>query len=164
MYSRAQDIRLLMGDPPEREVPSRLITVAQRKAASIINDALKNIYTTPFESPYPEMVVSWEEDIAIYYISRTKFFAATTGISIDLVQEHFDKAMSGIKKAMKRELKLTGATPYQRIHSATLRDHRIFDTLDELEWGPDCDLQDRLRDERCNDCGGAGCSACGGSC
>jgi phage gp36-like protein len=153
MYSEAKDIRLLLGDPPEREVPSRLIAIAQRKAAVVVNSLCRNRYQIPFVTPYPDEAISWEEDLAIYYISRTKYFAKTSGITIEQVQEHYDKTLSALKGVAKGTVVIDGTNVvrYERVHSETLDVHRVFDTLNELEWGPDTDYQQVLLDRRAED-------------
>ena len=135
----------------------RLIDRCLAKADALINARLGQLYGVPFAAPYPALVESIAENLALYYIYTSGFFSHKGPKLDEIRKELWEEAMNLLDKIIDGELVLTDVTLPSSASdgtrlgkiTSTHSDYTpVFDVDDDVNWDVDDDLLDAIDDDR----------------
>ena len=153
LYGTSGDVRALLGDPTETQVPASLISTTRTKATGLVDSYLEKAY--PNKAPWtasgdvPVLVASLTDDLAVYYVKRSKHPAGTP-LEDGVKAEYWDKPLATLEKISKREIMLPELTSglADDVKANKQAYTPIFDLDNETAWVVDPDEQQDISDSR----------------
>lgn len=152
-YASFQDVDQLLDTNFQKRCPKALFEICARKADSIIDARLASIYDTPFTTT-PALVQNIAEDLTLYYILRSNYFAGVAGNDEEMRRELWKTTMALLDDIVSGETILPDVDPsdankrLEQIGSTHEDYHPAIDMGDERLWGPDEDMVEIDEDER----------------
>lgn len=155
-YASFDNVNALLNGDLETRNLKQLADVCMAKADAVVDSYLGKVYNTPFTSPYPALVVSLAEDLAIYYLFRTGYFDGIAGNDKETVDGIWDKAIKQMMDIVFGKAVLPDVDPADadspevlaQIDSTTREYHAYADIGDERDWVPDSKFIDSIKDSK----------------
>lgn len=153
-YGSSGDIRNDLGTPTETEISASIIDLARKKATAVVDGMLESAF--PSVVPWtvitdvPDLINSITDDIAIYYIRRSKH-PGSLPLTEDVKIEYWDKPIDMLKQIQNGAIVLSAfsvATTEDTIMANRSDYTPIFDLDDAESWVVDDDLEDKISDSR----------------
>lgn len=152
-YAIFGDVDQLLDTNFQKTAPKALFEICARKADSVIDARLGSIYDTPFTTT-PALVQNIAEDLTLYYLLRSNYFAGVAGNDEEMRRELWKTTMALLDDIVSGETILPDVDPADankrlgQIDSTHEQYHPSMDMGDERLWGPDKDWLEIIEDER----------------
>lgn len=153
-YADFTKVSTLLDGEVKKRPPKYLFTTCSAKADAVVDSALGGQYTTPFTAPTPPLVEHIAQDLTIYYLLRSNYYAGVAGNDEETRRQYWEDAMDLIKGILKGMFTLPGVDPADadkrlgQISSTREDFHPSIDMGPADQWGPDKDLLEDLANEK----------------
>jgi len=157
-YASKDNIDALTGGTTSRRVTRRLLDRCLARADAMIDARLYSLYSVPFASPYPDLIVQIAEDLTLYYLYTFTAFSGVAGNTDEARRELWESAMDTLDLIVNGDILLpdvtasgSGSSGARRLSllTSTTEDYQsVFDMDDEKEWEVDSDLLNDIDDRR----------------
>lgn len=150
-YADVTKVDLLLNGEVKKRHLAGLVDVCMAKADSLIDAYVVSRYTVPLVPPIPALIQNIAQDLTLYYLLRTGYFDGVAGNDKATTDKLWEDAMDLLKQIAKGSISIPGvsASGDANIISSTTEDYvPIFDVGSEIDWVPDPDLLEDIKNEK----------------